>query len=282
MVGNPRVRSAYAPQPWSRRLLSLFLALALAITLTPLPAWGDEAGDALARGSAAEAPAESATPGEAAATEPQAIRETAEAQPSEGVSGETKAAEEAGVEGASSEASDQPSDSSGAAGSAAAAPATTISDTSPSTPLASSAASSNERGSSSEGPVAPATAATGTTEAMAVPAAAALAAAPEQDEAGVYQLRTTDDVLWFFASAPSSASAKLCNDFDMRGTSLAPKSSFSGTFDGDGHTLTVEIKLSSGDKKGLFASAPAIRVIRKPPSSATTPAPCAVVLIMPA
>lgn len=254
MVGNPRVRSAYAPQPWSRRFLSLFLTLALALSLTPLPAWGDETGDALARGSAAEAPAESATPGEAAATEPQAIRETAEAQPSEGVSGETKAAEEAGVEGASSEASDQPSDSSGAAGSATAAPATTSSDTSPSTPLASSAASSNERGSSSEGPVAPATAATGTTEAMAVPAAAALAAAPEQDEAGVYQLRTTDDVLWFFASAPSSASAKLCNDFDMRGTSLAPKSSFSGTFDGDGHTLTVEIKLSSGDKKGLFAS----------------------------
>lgn len=254
MVGNPRVRSACATQPWSRRFLSLFLALALALSLTPLPAWGDETGDALTGGSAVEAPAERATPGEVGATEPQAIRETAEAQPSEGVSGEAKAAEEADVEGASSEASDQPSDSSGAAGSATAAPATTSSDISPSAPLVSSAASSNKRGSSSEGPVAPATAATGTTEAMAVPAAAALAAAPEQDDAGVYQLRTTDDVLWFFASAPSNVSVKLCGDFDMRGTSLAPKSSFSGTFDGDGHTLTVEIKLSSGDKKGLFAS----------------------------
>ena len=255
MVGNPRVRSAYAPQPWSRRLLSLLLTFALALSLTPLPAWGDEAGDALAGGSAVEAPAERATPGEAAATEPQAIRETAEAQPSEGVSGEAKAAEEADVEGASSEASDQPSDSSGAAGSATAAPATTSSDTSPSAPLVSSATSSNKRGSSSEGPVAPATAATGTTEAMAVPAAAALAAAPEQDDAGVYQLRTTDDVLWFFASAPSNVSVKLCGDFDMRGTSLAPKSSFSGTFDGDGHTLIIGLQLNDyGSNQGLFGT----------------------------
>lgn len=74
MVGNPRVRSAYAPQPWSRRLLSLFLSLALALTLTPLPAWGDETGDApaeisageaIAGDSAAEAPAESTATDEA-------------------------------------------------------------------------------------------------------------------------------------------------------------------------------------------------------------------------
>ncbi len=78
---------------------------------------------------------------------------------------------------------------------------------------------------------------------------------PTQDEDGVYQLSTVDEVLWFFSSyTTNAASAKLCNDFDLRGTALAPKSSFSGTFDGDGHTLTVELKLASGDKKGLFAS----------------------------
>lgn len=255
MVGNPRVRSAYAPQPWSRRLLSLFLSLALALSLTPSLAWGEEAGSAPAEAAAVETPAESATPGETAATEPQAIRETAEAQPSEGVSGETKAAEEAGVEGASSEASDQPSDSSDTAGSATAAPAATSSDAPSNAPIVSSSASPNAPDSSSEGPAAPVAAATAATDALATPvaAAAALAAAPEQDEAGVYQLRTTDDVLWFFTSAPTSALVKLCSDFDMRGTSLAPKSSFSGTFDGDGHTLTVELAFSSGDQ-GLFKS----------------------------
>lgn len=78
---------------------------------------------------------------------------------------------------------------------------------------------------------------------------------PAQDENGVYQLATVDEVLWFFKSAPSSASAKLCGDFDLRGTSLAPKTgTFSGTFDGDGHTLTVELTLPSGDKKGLFTT----------------------------
>ncbi|MCI8425906.1 MAG: hypothetical protein HFJ72_09685, partial [Adlercreutzia sp.] len=62
---------------------------------------------------------------------------------------------------------------------------------------------------------------------------------PTQDEDGVYQLSTVDEVLWFFSSyTTNAASAKLCNDFDLRGTALAPKSSFSGTFDGDGHTLT--------------------------------------------
>lgn len=69
MVGNPRVRSAYAPQPWSRRLLSLFLALALALTLTPLPAWGDETGDAPAEASAAKAIAEDSATGLAESTE---------------------------------------------------------------------------------------------------------------------------------------------------------------------------------------------------------------------
>ena len=68
MVGNPRVRSAYAPQPWSRRLLSLFLALALALTLTPLPAWGDETGDAPAEASAAKAIAEDSAAGLAEST----------------------------------------------------------------------------------------------------------------------------------------------------------------------------------------------------------------------
>lgn len=58
MVGNPRARLACAPQPWSRRLLSLFLALALALSLTPLPAWGDESGDAPAEAAAVEAPAD--------------------------------------------------------------------------------------------------------------------------------------------------------------------------------------------------------------------------------
>lgn len=79
--------------------------------------------------------------------------------------------------------------------------------------------------------------------------------APNQDENGVYQLSTVEEVLWFFSSyTTNAASAKLCNDFDLRGSTLTPKSSFSGTFDGDGHTLTVELKLASGDKKGLFAS----------------------------
>lgn len=77
MVGNPRVRSAYAPQPWSRRFLSLFLALALAITLTPLPAWGDEAGDAPTEALASKAFADSATTSEAPETEPQASDEGA-------------------------------------------------------------------------------------------------------------------------------------------------------------------------------------------------------------
>lgn len=77
MVGNPRVRSAYAPQPWSRRLLSLFLALALALTLTPLPAWGDETGDAPTEALASKAFADSATTSEAPETEPQASDEGA-------------------------------------------------------------------------------------------------------------------------------------------------------------------------------------------------------------
>lgn len=77
MVGNPRVRSAYAPQPWSRRLLSLFLALALAFTLTPLPAWGDETGDAPTEALASKAFADSATTSEAPETEPQASDEGA-------------------------------------------------------------------------------------------------------------------------------------------------------------------------------------------------------------
>ncbi len=77
MVGNPRVRSAYAPQPWSRRLLSLLLALALALTLTPLPAWGDETGDAPTEALASKAFADSATTSEAPETEPQASDEGA-------------------------------------------------------------------------------------------------------------------------------------------------------------------------------------------------------------
>ena len=77
MVGNPRVRSAYAPQPWSRRLLSLFLALALALTLTPLPAWGDETGDAPTEALASKAFTDSATTSEAPETEPQASDEGA-------------------------------------------------------------------------------------------------------------------------------------------------------------------------------------------------------------
>lgn len=77
MVGNPRVRSAYAPQPWSRRFLSLFLALALALTLTPLPAWGDETGDAPTEALASKAFADSATTSEAPETEPQASDEGA-------------------------------------------------------------------------------------------------------------------------------------------------------------------------------------------------------------
>lgn len=77
MVGNPRVRSAYAPQPWSRQLLSLFLALALALTLTPLPTWGDETGDAPTEALASKAFADSATTSEAPETEPQASDEGA-------------------------------------------------------------------------------------------------------------------------------------------------------------------------------------------------------------
>ena len=77
MVGNPRVRSAYAPQPWSRRFLSLFLALALALTLTPLPASGYETGDAPTEALASKAFADSATTSEAPETEPQASDEGA-------------------------------------------------------------------------------------------------------------------------------------------------------------------------------------------------------------
>ena len=69
MVGNPRVRSAYAPQPWSRRFLSLFLSLALVLSLTPSLAWGDEAGDAPAEASAAKAIAEDSAAGLAESTE---------------------------------------------------------------------------------------------------------------------------------------------------------------------------------------------------------------------
>lgn len=77
MVGNPRVRSAYAPQPWSRRFLSLFLALALVLSLTPLPAWGDETGDAPTEALASEALADSAMTSETPAAEPQASNEDA-------------------------------------------------------------------------------------------------------------------------------------------------------------------------------------------------------------
>ena len=80
MVGNPRVRSAYAPQPWSRRLLSLFLALALALTLTPLPAWGDETGDAPTEALASKAFADSATTSEAPETERFVFRDNYERQ----------------------------------------------------------------------------------------------------------------------------------------------------------------------------------------------------------
>ena len=77
MVGNPRVRSAYAPQPWSRRFLSLFLSLALVLSLTPSLAWGDEAGDAPTEALASKAFADSATTSEAPETEPQASDEGA-------------------------------------------------------------------------------------------------------------------------------------------------------------------------------------------------------------
>lgn len=77
MVGNPRVRSAYAPQPWSRRFLSLFLSLALVLSLTPSLAWGDEAGDAATEALASKAFADSATTSEAPETEPQASDEGA-------------------------------------------------------------------------------------------------------------------------------------------------------------------------------------------------------------
>lgn len=77
MVGNPRVRSAYAPQPWSRRFLSLFLTFALALSLTPLPAWGDEAGDAPAGAPVPETPADSATTSKAPTAESQASGEDA-------------------------------------------------------------------------------------------------------------------------------------------------------------------------------------------------------------
>lgn len=77
MVGNPRVRSAYAPQPWSRRFLSLFLSLALVLSLTPSLAWGDETGDAPTEALASKAFADSATTSEAPETEPQASDEGA-------------------------------------------------------------------------------------------------------------------------------------------------------------------------------------------------------------
>lgn len=66
---------------------------------------------------------------------------------------------------------------------------------------------------------------------------------------GYYELSTAEDIVWF-ASAVSAgkkdANGILLNDIDLTGVSPASMSDYTGTFDGNGKTLTV--------KSALFAS----------------------------
>ena len=76
--------------------------------------------------------------------------------------------------------------------------------------------------------------------------------APAQDEVGSYLLACVNDVLWFgglIASGKTDANAKVMADitipdtFKGIGGNATP---YNGTFDGNGHTITVNVNTASG------------------------------------
>lgn len=77
------------------------------------------------------------------------------------------------------------------------------------------------------------------------------AAEPEQVD-GVYQLGSAADLLWFAAKVKGgekSLSAKLTANIEIPSGQWTPIENFAGTFDGDGHTVTL-----NGASNGLFKS----------------------------
>ncbi len=216
MAGQTRAPRMGAFAHFPRTVLSLFLSLALALSFVPTQAWGNEASEEADAAQEVNAAAQQDAPeAEDDSLESDAIAET---EPADDAS-------EASVHEA--ENADQARDANEADESAFGLP--------------------------DENPVATPTLDSTAAEAIALSEPAPLAATPGQDEEGVYQLATEEDVLWFFQTAGSSVSAKLCGDFDLSAYPSLSKTSFSGIFDGSGHTLTVALKLASGDK-GLFAT----------------------------